>query len=68
MRTLSKIKNDIEANQAKYRRICSLNNGVIRGAIGTEELQETIKADMAEYNSRAKRYHYEGGIVVPGKA
>ena len=68
MRTLTQIKNDIEANQAEYRRIGSLNNGVIRGAIDTNELQKTIKADMVEYNSRSKRDHYEGGIIVSGRA
>ena len=67
MRTLSQIRSDVEAKQSKYRRASALNNGVIRGASDTQKLQDEIKADMKEYNSRSKRDRYEGGVIVKGK-
>jgi len=63
-KSLSEIRESIEKKQLKFRKISSLNQGVIIGAIETDELQKSIMEDMSEYNRRSKRDHYEGGIVV----
>lgn len=63
MRTLKQIREAIERNRAEYRRMSGLNQGVIRGAVDTSELQAAIDVDIREYNQRSKRDYYDIGIL-----
>ena len=63
-RILKSIQADIERLQAEYRQISSLNNSVIRGAMDTSEISTQIHALITQYNNRARRTQYYGGVVV----
>jgi len=65
MKTLEQRRRDIAALQVEFRRLASLNQGVIRGAIDTQDLQAEIIRLMDVYNQRAKRTCYVRGIIEP---
>lgn len=67
-RTLAQIRQDIVELQAEFRRVSSLNLGVIRGWVKASAIGERIRVDRAEYNRRSKRDHYELGRLVRGPA
>jgi len=63
MRTLKQIREDIESNQIEYRRVSSLNLGLIKGSTDTQKLQVEILDDIDEYNRRSARDKFERGIL-----
>jgi hypothetical protein len=65
MKTLQQLRENIEKNQMEYRRISSLNNGVIRGALDIAGIEKDINTDIAEYNARSKKTKYVRGLLEP---
>ena len=67
-KALKSIKAQIETLQSRYRATSAMNNGVIKGAIETDALQQQITNAMREYNATAKSTMYYGGKIVSRKS
>lgn len=64
MKTLKQKRYEIEKMRAEYRRLSSLNNGVIRGAIDLTDLQRAISGAIEDYNRISRRDQFVVGILT----